>query len=610
MDDLAIYYFHQGTSSKAYNFLGAHYTKEATTFRVWAPNAMYVTVVGDFNNWDLNSNLMTRINNEGIYEITIDNVKEYDNYQFAITTKNGRLLYKADPYAFHSELRPSKRSKVFDLNSYKFNDSKWLEERFKYNTYSQPLNIYELHMGSWRKYNDGNFFNYRKIAEELVIYLKEMDYTHVEVLPISEYPYDPSWGYQVTGFYSVTSRYGTPNDFKYFVDYLHQNGIGVILDWVPGHFTKDLHGLIEFDGSFLYEPTNIYRREHKSWGTRCFDYSKCEVQSFLVSNAMFWIEEFHIDGLRTDAVSSMLYLDYDRRDGEWVPNEYGTNIALDAIAFIKKVNGTIKGSHPDCLMIAEESTAFEGITKPTTLGGLGYDYKWNMGWMNDSLSFIENDPLFRGDHINKISFQLTYAFKEHYILALSHDEVVHLKRSLLDKMPGSYVEKFGHLRSYFTYFMTHPGKKLSFMGNELGMFNEWNESRELDWNLLSFDAHSKLQLFIKTLNEIYLTNSCLYDDTKCWDSFKWDVVDDKQNCVFVYERKSSNESLIILLNFSNLEYYDYNISTENGLYDTLLCSELKEFGGYLDSYEKEFNVSNNSLMIKLPAHSGIILKRR
>lgn len=608
MNELAIYYFHQGTSMKAYELLGAHYSKKSTRFCVWAPNAKHVSVVGEFNNWNIYANPMYKITNEGLYEVVINDVKEYACYKYAITTYDDKLIYKSDPYAFHSELRPETSSKVYDIKKYHFNDEEWMKNRHMKQRFDKPLNIYELHLGSWRRYADGNHFNYADIALEVASYVKEMGYTHIELMPLSEYPYDPSWGYQVTGYYSVTSRYGTPEDFMKFVDICHQHGIGVIMDWVPGHFTKDAHGLIEFDGKCLYEPSNEFRKENKSWGTRCFDYGRTEVQSFLVSNAVFWCDVFHIDGLRTDAVSSMLYLDYGRNDGEWEKNSFGTNINLEAVAFIKKTNLSIKKFDPSLLMIAEESTAYPKITVPVDYDGLGYDYKWNMGWMNDSLKYIGTDPLFRGDHSNLITFQMTYIFSEHYILALSHDEVVHLKKALLDKIPGAYDQKFAGLKAYMTYKLTHPGKKLLFMGGEFGQFREWNENVELDWSCLQYERHQTLQKYIKDLNHLYLQYPALYDDTKCWDGFEWVVVNDNEHSVFAYKRKTENETLLVILNFAYCEWYNYQMYVDAGTYEVLLCSEDEEYSGSKKMKNRLYH-TDGKLVIDLPYNSGMILRK-
>ena len=608
MNNLAIYYFHQGTTIKAYELLGAHYTKKSTRFCVWAPNAATVSVVGEFNNWDPSAHQMIRINNEGLYEITINGVKEFACYQYAIKTKRGKLIYKSDPYAFHSELRPAKASKVYNMKGYKFKDSKWMKNRIKTQGYNKPLNVYELHLGSWRRYSDGNTFNYADIALELAEYVKEMGYTHIEVMPLSEYPYDPSWGYQVTGYFSVTSRYGTPKDFMKFVDIMHQNGIGVIMDWVPGHFTKDAHGLIEFDGKCLYEPSNKYRKENPSWGTRNFDYGRTEIQSFLVSSAIFWCDVFHIDGLRTDAVSSMLYLDYCREEGQWQKNSLGTNINLEAVAFIKKLNKSIKDFDPSILSIAEESTAYPRITAPYDYDGLGYDYKWNMGWMNDTIKYIKIDPMFRGSNSNLISFQMTYIFSERYILALSHDEVVHLKKSMLDKIPGQYDQKFAGLKTYMTYMMTHPGKKLNFMGTEIGQFTEWNELRELDWSVLQYERHQTLKKYIKDLNKLYLNSPSLYDDTTYWDGFEWVVVNDNEHSVFAYKRKSHDETLLVILNFAYCEWNNYTLNIDSGDYEVVLCSEDEEYSGSKKLKNTTYH-SDGKLIIDLPYNSGIILRK-
>ena len=608
MNELAFYYFHQGTTIKAYELLGSHYSKKSTRFCVWAPNAVQVSVVGEFNDWDVSRHPMTRMTNEGLFETVIKGVKEFSCYQYAIKTKSGNIIYKSDPYAYHSELRPSKGSKVYDLSGYKFNDEKWMKNRKNIQGYDKPLNIYELHLGSWRRYKDGNVFNYVDIAVELASYCKEMGYTHVEVMPISEYPYDPSWGYQVTGYYSVTARYGTPKDFMKFVDILHQNGIGVILDWVPGHFTKDDHGLIEFDGECLYEPSSKFRKENPSWGTRHFDYGRCEIQSFLVSNAIYWCDVYHIDGLRTDAVSSMLYLDYCRNEGEWEKNSLGTNINLEAVAFIKKFNDALKQFDPSILSIAEESTTYPLITAPTCDGGLGFDYKWNMGWMNDTLRYLKTDPYFRGDNSNLITFQLTYIFSEHYILALSHDEVVHLKKALIDKVPGEYDQKFAGLKTYLTYMMTHPGKKLNFMGNEIGQFREWDENRELDWSVLQYERHQTLNNYIKVLQQLYCSHQSLYDDTRYWDGFEWVVVNDNEHSVFAYKRKLQDETLLVILNFAYCEWNNYSLEVEVGDYKVILCSEDLKYSGSKNLEGNTYH-SNGKLVIDLPYNSGIILRK-
>lgn len=609
MDELAVYYFHQGSTNKAYELLGCHYDSKGTTFRVFAPHAKFVSVVGDFNCWNLDRNPMNKVTSEGIFETYVRGVREYDCYQFAITTHDDRLIFKSDPYAFHAELRPNKNSKVYNLNKFCFTDDEWMEKRRNTNHYASPINIYELHLGSWKRYQDGNVFSYRKIAKELCDYVKKMGYTHIEVLPLSEYPYDPSWGYQVTGYYAVTSRYGTPEDFMYFVNYLHKNGIGVIMDWVPGHFTKDAFGLIDFDGEPLYEPSNQFKKENKGWGTRCFDYERCEVQSFLTSNAMFWCDKYHIDGLRVDAVSSMLYLDFGRNDGEWEKNFEGTNINLAAVAFLRKVNSSIHSYDPSIMMIAEESTAFPKVTEPISCGGLGFDFKWNMGWMNDTLRYISIDPMFRGDNLGLINFQLTYVFSEHYILALSHDEVVHLKKSIIDKMPGLYDQKFACVKAYMTYMMTHPGKKLNFMGYEFGQFREWSEDRELDFSCLQYERHQTLKEYIRKLNLIYLKHKALFDDTTYWEGFKWNVVDDRNHAVFSYTRKKDNDIILVILNFAYCEWPGYSFDVDKGNYEVILCSEDEKYSGS-KLLEGSIYKSNGKLTIDLPYNCGIILRKK
>lgn len=609
MEEKGIYYFHQGTNYYAYELLGAHYSEKETVFRVWAPNAKEVSVIGDFNDWDIFKNKMARISNEGIWEVVIQNVKEYDCYQYAILTNDNNWINKADPYAFHAELRPNRASRVYNLNNYEFNDDEWMKNRALKQANYQPINIYEIHLGSWKRYSDGNVFNYRKIGEEVSKYAKKMGYTHVEVMPISEYPYDPSWGYQVTGFYAITSRYGTPADFMDFVNTCHRNGIGVIVDWVPGHFGKDGHGLIDFDGNHLYEHPDPLRMEHQGWGTRCFDYGRTEIQSFLTSNAMFYFDKFHVDGLRVDAVASMLYLDYDRH-GETAKNSFGGNTNLEAVAFLQKTNTVVHEHFPGVLMIAEESTAYPGVTKSPTEGGLGFDYKWNMGWMNDTLSYVKTDPIYKSYDHHKITFQMSYIYSEQYILPLSHDEVVHGKGSLINKMPGNYEEKFLTLKTYMMYMMSHPGKKLLFMGGEIAQFREWSESRELDWNILDYDMHKNYQKFIGKLNKAYLKYKVFYRDEKSWNGFNWIKADDVNANVYIYERFSIDDKpIIVILNFAFLGWANYKIEIENGVYEVVLCSDDVEFGGSVELNKKRFEVKNNELFIDIPKASGIYLRK-
>lgn len=610
MEEKGIYYFHQGTNYRAYELMGAHYTKESTIFRVWVPHAKIVSVVGEFNAWDTTRHVMQKISDGGIYEIAISNVPLYACYQYAIVTLDNRTLFKSDPYGFHAECRPEKASKVYDLSGYTFQDSQWMEKRKQHQALDQPLNIYEVHLGSWKRYQDGSVFNYVKLAEEISDYAVEMGYTHIEVMPLAEYPYDPSWGYQVTGYYAVTARYGTPHDFMKFVDICHQKNIGVIMDWVPGHFAKDAHGLIEFDGTETYEPFDNTKKEHEGWGTRCFDYGKNEVQSFLVSNVMFWLDQFHIDGIRVDAVASMLYLDYGRKEGQWHKNSQGTNIHLEAVSFIQKVNHMVHEYYPGVLMIAEESTTFPKMTIPTQYGGLEFDYKWNMGWMNDTLAYMKSDPMYRRYHHDQLTFQMTYIYSEHYILPLSHDEVVHMKGSLIYKMPGDYAVKFAALKTYLMYMMTHPGKKLLFMGGEIGQFREWSESRELDWSVLNYESHRGLQKFVCDINHLYKSEKAFYQNEVDWNGFSWNSVGDKDHNIFSYRRISKDKQTIdIILNFANCEWKDYLLSIEDGKYEVVMATSDQVYGGWTNLKGREFVVENHQLRINVPASTGIILRK-
>ena len=611
--NLPLYLFHQGTNYNAYDFLGAHIVKQRSKngviFRVWAPNAKSVSVIGDFNNWDASVNVMNRISDGGVFEIFVGGLKEFDSYKFAIT--NYKTVFKSDPYAFHSETPPYTASKVYDIDGYKWKDSKYFKN--KKSPYSSPINIYEVNLASWKRKADGKYLSYKELAKELVDYVANAGYTHVELMPLSEYPFDGSWGYQVTGYYSITSRFGTPKDFMYLIDCFHARGIGVILDWVPGHFPKDEHGLYEFDGTCCYENQGWDRKEHKTWGTRIFDWGRNEVQSFLVSNAVFLIDKFHLDGLRVDAVASMLYLDYDREDGEWIPNENGGNYNLQAIEFFKKLNTVIFERFPKTLMIAEESTSFPMITKPVDVGGLGFNFKWNMGWMNDTLSYMSCDPLFRSGCHNKLTFSMYYAFSENFILPISHDEVVHGKKSLLDKMYGDIPQKFASLRTYMAYMFAHPGKKLSFMGNEYGQFKEWDYEEGLEFFMLDFELHKKLFRYNKKLNNIYKNSRPLYEIDDSWSGFNWISVDERDNNVLAFKRVDNNGTeLIALFNFSGKDFNSYRLGVDNGEYSLLLNSDAKKFGGsgiikkriYKSSRKKAHN-SDYSINIKLPKHTAM-----
>ena len=617
-NSLAEYLFHEGTNYRAFDYLGAHFiADDKCVFRTWAPNASQVFVTGSFCDWNDYAYEAYRITNGGIYECIIDGVKEFDSYKFVIKTRNGDILHKADPYAFHSETKPETASKVYNIEGYRWGDKKWMSNRSG-NDFSRPLNIYEVHFGSWRRYPDGECFSYDKMAEELIPYAKEMGFTHIELMPMSEYPYDKSWGYQVTGYYAPTSRYGTPKDFMKFVDSCHKEGLGVILDWVPAHFPKDAHGLSDFDGSSCYEYQDPKKREHPDWGTRIFDYGRNEVRCFLISNACFWLEKYHIDGLRVDAVASMLYLDYGKKDGEWTPNEFGGNGNMEAKDFLQKLNTRVFECFPTALMIAEESTTWPLITYPTDVGGLGFNYKWNMGWMNDSLLYMSQDPFFRKGVHDKLTFSLEYAFSENFILPLSHDEVVHGKCSLLSKMPGEYADKFSNLRAYLSYMYAHPGKKLIFMGAELGQFIEWNEEAELDWSLLSFDAHKKQQDFFRELSNFYLKTPAMYEIDTSWEGFSWATVDDNINNVIAFFRQDKDgNSLLSVSNFSSVKQENYKIGVpRSGVYTEVFSSDDETFGGSgikngkITAKKGEWNGQNFHISVTVPPFSTVYFYKK
>ncbi len=573
--------FREGKNNRAYEYFGAHFEEHGARFRVWAPNAQAVSVVGDFNAWDAAQHPMARVSDSGIWETQIENLSEYDLYKFAVHGADGSLHLKADPFAFHAETRPATASKLYDLRGYEWGDARWAQYKKRGKPSERPLNIYEVHLGSWRLHEDGSCLSYRELAHELVLYVKQMGYTHIELLPVTEFPYDGSWGYQVTGYFAPTSRFGTPKDFMYFVDQCHQNGIGVIMDWVPAHFPKDELGLYRFDGSWQYEYADEKKREHAGWGTEVFDYGKPEVRAFLISSAMFWIEQYHIDGIRVDAVASMLYLDYGREQGEWRPNIHGGRENLEAIAFLRALNETVLSAFPETMMIAEESTAWPMVTRPPYDGGLGFHFKWNMGWMNDTLEYFSTDPYFRHGCHEKLTFSLTYAFSEQFILPFSHDEVVHGKRSLIERQPGDYAQKFAGLRAMLGYMMVHPGKKLSFMGNEFGQFIEWDYQKQLDWFLLDYDMHRKMHDYVRALNGFYLAHSQLWQIEDDWAGFRWLLPDERdRNLLAFLRRNRRGEILLVVCNFAPVKWENVTIPVVSaGTYCPVFTSEEEAYGG-------------------------------
>ena len=580
----ALEVFHTGDSVRAYDFLGAHLVnrndKNGVVFRVWAPTARSVSVAGDFNNWNNEANYMYNIG-YGVWEVFVEGVKQFCTYKYCIESEYGDRLMKADPYAFHAQTRPGQASVVYDIESYSWNDSEWFNKRKENNISSSPMNIYEIHAGSWRKYPDGNFFNYQKLADELIPYLKEMHYTHVQLMPIMEYPYDGSWGFQTTGYYAPTSRYGTPSDFMAFVDKLHGEGIGVILDWVPSNFPTDDFGLARFDGSPLYESNDPKTSKRDSWGTCLFNYARFEVTSFLVSCAMFWLDKYHIDGLRIGALSSMLYLDYGKTEGEWEPNKFGGKENLDAVDFVKRLNTAVHMYHPDVMMFAEENTSWPKLTHKIEDGGLGFDFKWNMGWMNDMLHYMSLNPMWRPFNHDSLTFSFYYAFSEKFLLPISHDEVSHGKGSLIKQMPGKYDEQFAGVRAFITYMYAHPGKKLVFMGTEIGQFDEWNHEEAIQWDLLEFEKHKKLRTFFKELNKFYLDCKPLYELDTVWKGFDWIHHDDYTNSVIAFKRTDKNgDEIVSVCNFQPIRRDEYCIGVPKyGLYDEVFNSDEERFGG-------------------------------
>lgn len=587
--ELDHYLFGQGTHYEIYKKLGAHIVndgeKQGVYFAVWAPHAEKVSVVGEFNDWDADKNPMKREEPLGIYTCFVPDVQEGALYKYCIQTYKGDHIYKADPFANYAELRPGNASKVTDISALRWTDSKWMERRLTWDHHKEPMSIYEAHIGSWKRHpgrEDDGFYTYREFAKAATEYIKEMGYTHIELMGIAEYPFDGSWGYQVTGYYAPTSRYGTPEDFAYMIDYFHKNKIGVILDWVPAHFPKDAHGLADFDGTPTFEYADPRKGEHPDWGTKVFDYGKSEVQNFLIANALFWIEHYHVDGLRVDAVASMLYLDYGKEKGQWVPNKYGSNENLEAIEFFKHLNSVVLGRNPGVVMIAEESTAWPKVTAPAEYDGLGFSLKWNMGWMHDFTEYMKLDPYFRKGCHNQMTFAMSYAYSEKYVLVLSHDEVVHLKCSMLNKMPGLGFDKFANLKVGYAFMMGHVGKKLLFMGQDFAQLQEWSEARELDWFLLAEDWHRQLQEFTKDLLHLYKKNKAMYELDCSPEGFEWVNADDAERSIYSFIRhsKDGKKNLLFVCNFTPMERTEYRVGVpRRKQYKLILDSDEKKYGG-------------------------------
>ena len=615
--------FHQGTNCRAYEMLGAHLTEEngekGVRFTVWAPNAKEVSVVGEFNHWDTRVNKMSRIDDGEIWKIFIPGIKEGDVYKYAIMPQHGGPhIMKADPYGYYAEVAPATASRVYDMNHYEWQDAEWQEKKKRTQSYGQPMLTYEVHLGSWRRTPEGNQLSYRDMAEQLVNYAKEMNYTHIEFKPLCEHPYEGSWGYQATGYYAATSRFGAPDDLRYLIDKAHQAGIGVIMDWVPGHFCKDDPGLRDFDGRNLYESDNPQRADNAGWGTTNFDYGRTEVQSFLISNAIFWMDQYHIDGLRIDAVANMLYLDYGRQQGEWQANKYGGNGNLEAIDFLHKLNEAVFREYPQALMIAEESTSWPNISKPVYMGGMGFNYKWNMGWMNDTLSYFSLDPIYRKWHHDKITFSMMYAFSENFVLPLSHDEVVHGKCSLINKMPGDYWQKFAGLRAFFGYWMAHPGKKLLFQGGEFGQFVEWKWDTSLDWHLPEkYEMHTKMLEFSKNLNKFYVENKEFWQVDFDWGGFEWIDCDNADDSMLSFIRRADDgEFVIAICNFTPAVRHGARFGVPKaGVYEEVFNSDAAEFGGSnvlnendIPSQEVPWNNKAQSIQVTVPPLATIYLR--
>ncbi len=622
--EFPLHLFHHGENFNAYRLMGAHPIivdkKRGYVFRVWAPHATSVSVIGKFNDWQEDTHVMEKMIDGETFELFIAGIKPFDSYKYCIKTAGGRTLYKADPYAFHTEtpdIDSYNASKTYDLSGYKWSDKAYLDKQKNINIYSSPVNIYEVNLLSWKLHEDGTYYTYRELAVELVAYVAKMGYTHVEFMPVTEYPFDGSWGYQVTGYYAVTSRLGEPKDFMYLVDCFHKAGIGVILDWVPAHFPKDAFGLYEFDGEPLYECPQWDRKEHKVWGTRRFDYGRAEILSFLISSATFFFEYYHVDGLRVDAVASMLYLDYDREPHEWTPNIYGENKNLEAMAFLRRLNEAVFENFPHAMMIAEESTAWAAVTKPTYLGGLGFSFKWNMGWMNDVLSYFSTNPYFRKYDHNKLTFSMMYAFSENYVLPISHDEVVHGKCSLINKMPGEYEEKFAGVRSFMGYMMSHPGKKLNFMGSEFGQFKEWAYKEGIEFFLKNYPLHDKLSLMVQELNAFYKATPAMYEIEDSWEGFEWLAADDGDRNFLAYQRTDrEGNAYVVMINFSGADYEKYRLGLPKGKYQVVFNTDSVRYGGSGKMQKRIFNTKKAfshgkeySIEFDLPKMTCLYLKK-
>ena len=623
--ELDHYLFGQGNHYEIYKKLGAHKVKNGKKtgvyFAVWAPHARSVSVVGEFNEWDMEANPMERQEPLGIYTCFVPGVEEYAMYKYCIETYTGEYVFKADPYANYAELRPGTASKVVDITDMKWTDKAWMDRRIQWNHTEEPVSIYEVHIGSWKRHlgrEDEGFYNYREFAKEIAKYVKDMGYTHVELMGIAEHPFDGSWGYQVTGYFAPTSRYGTPEDFAWMINYLHKNKIGVILDWVPAHFPRDIHGLSNFDGTPTYEYADPKKGEHPDWGTKIFDYGKNEVRNFLISNALFWIEQFHVDGLRVDAVASMLYLDYGKQDGQWVANKYGGNKNLEAIDFFKHLNSVVLGRNPGALMIAEESTAWPKVTGDVEEDGLGFSLTWNMGWMHDFTEYMKLDPYFRKDHHNQMTFAMSYAYSENYILVLSHDEVVHLKCSMLNKMPGIGADKYSNLKAGYAFMMGHAGKKLLFMGQEFAQLREWSEERELDWYLLAEEEHLKMQNWVRDLLHLYKRNKAMYEQDQSWEGFEWVNADDAYRSIFSFIRHSKNnkKNLLFVCNFTPVARDDYRVGVpRRKQYKLIMNSDDAKYGGTGEerpevyrAVRKDCDGRPYSFAYKLPAYGVAIFE--